>query len=73
MNAIIAVERLLTGKYEDDLNTVMATYSLIFKSRPSLVRHLENLSDLCGEERKREREKEREREREGEREREREI
>jgi hypothetical protein len=52
MNAMIAVERLLTGKKEDeDLNTVMATYSLIFKSRPSLVRHLENLSDLCGEER----------------------
>jgi hypothetical protein len=52
MNAMLAVERLLTSKYnEDDLNTVMAKYSLILKSRPSLVRHLENLGELCGEKR----------------------
>ena len=49
MNAMTSVERLLIGSYsEDDLNIVMNFYGLFFKSKPSLVRHLENLSDLCG-------------------------
>ena len=49
VNAMTFVERLLIGSYsEDDLNIVIDFYGLFFKSMPSLVRHLENLSNLCG-------------------------